>query len=127
MDVIDGFVLDLDGTVYLGEDALPGAVEAIKFLADNNKRVLFVTNKPLYPRRGLCWKKLTRLGIPATPDDVITSGFVLAYYLKKMFPELSYYVIGEDNLKNELLEQSLNVLPELLDQDPKTSDRYIEY
>ncbi len=117
-NVIDGFVLDLDGTVYLGEDALPGAVEAIKFLTDNNKSVLYVTNKPLYPREVYA-EKLTRLGIPAIPDDVITSGFVLGYYLKMTFPDLSYYVIGEDNLKNELLEQGLTVLPELLDQDPR--------
>ena len=42
---IDGFVFDLDGTVYLGESALPGAIKGIKELRHRGKRILFVSNK----------------------------------------------------------------------------------
>jgi len=118
MGDINGFIFDLDGTVYLGDEAIPGAVEAVNLLLENDKRILYVTNKPLYPREVYA-QKLSRLGIPATTDDVITSGFVLSYYLKKTFPDLSYYVVGEDNVKKEMLKQGLTVLPELMDQDPK--------
>lgn len=115
---INGFVFDLDGTVYLGEAALPGAVETIAELRRRGSRVLFVSNKPLDPRQTYA-DKLTRLGIPATADDVITSAYVLARYLALHEPELRYYVVGEANLVAELEGQGLHVLGELMDQDPQ--------
>lgn len=114
----DGFVFDLDGTVYLGEAALPGSVEGIAELRRRGKRVLFVSNKPLEPRTKYA-AKLTRLGIPTPPDDVITSGFVMGHHLAHHQPELRYYVIGEENLRAELRAHGLTVLDELDAQDPK--------
>jgi arabinose operon protein AraL len=114
---VDGFVLDLDGTVYLGEHALPGAVETIGSLRAQGKRVLFVSNKPLQPRTAYA-EKLTRLGIPTGTDDVITSGYVLAYHLAKHHPDLRLYVIGEKALRDELRAHGLKVLDEFADQDP---------
>ncbi len=114
---VDGFVFDLDGTVYLGNAALPGAVEAIATLRARGKRVLFVSNKPLEPREAYA-AKLTRLGIPTPPDDVITSGFVLGHHLAHSEPHLRLYVIGEEALRDELRGHGLTVLPEYADQDP---------
>lgn len=115
---VDGFVFDLDGTVYLGEAALPGAVEAITELRRRGKRTLFVSNKPLQPRAAYA-QKLTRLGIPTQPDEVITSAFVLGHHLAGNWPHLKLYVIGEERLRAELRGYGLNVLDELADQDPK--------
>ena len=114
---IDGFVFDLDGTVYLGDAALPRAVEAIATLRARGKRVLFVSNKPLEPREAYA-AKLTRLGIPTPPDNVITSGFVLGHHLAHTEPHLRLYVIGEEALRTELRGHGLTVLPEYADQDP---------
>lgn len=111
-----GFVFDLDGTLFLGEAALPGAPELLAALRRQGRRVLFVTNKPLYPREAYA-AKLTRLGMPAEPDDVVTSGYVLGYTLRREHPDLAYYVIGEANLKAELRGHGLHVVDELLDQD----------
>ena len=116
MLAIDGFVFDLDGTVYLGDAALPGSVEGIAELRRRGKRALFVSNKPLEPRDAYA-AKLTRLGIPATPDDVITSGYVLGHHLAHAMPDLRLYVIGEENLRTELRGHGLTVVDELLDQD----------
>ena len=80
-DSIDGFVFDLDGTLYLGESVLPGVVELMAALRDLSKSVLCVSNKPLSPREEYA-AKLTRLGIPTDPDQVITSGFVLGHHLE---------------------------------------------
>lgn len=115
---IDGFVFDLDGTVYLGEAAIPGSVEGIAELRRRNKRVLFVSNKPLEPREKYA-AKLTRIGIPTDPDDVITSAYVLGHHLAHHHPELALYVIGEESLRNELRGHGLHVLDELVGQDPK--------
>jgi arabinose operon protein AraL len=113
---VDGFIFDLDGTVYLGEAALPGAVESIATLRRMGKRVLFVSNKPLEPRETYA-TKLRNLGIPAQPEDVITSGFVLGYHLAQMYPKFIYYLIGEQNLLNELRGHGLNIVSEFLEQD----------
>ncbi len=115
---VDGFVFDLDGTVYLGDAALPGSVEGIRELRARGKRVLFVSNKPLEPREVYA-AKLTRLGIPTPPEDVITSAYVLGHHLARHQPDLRYYVVGEENLRNELRGHGLTILDEVADQDPK--------
>jgi arabinose operon protein AraL len=115
---IDGFVFDLDGTVYLGEAALPGAVDGITELRRRNKRMVFVSNKPLEPRQVYA-DKLRRLGIPTHPDAVITSALVLGHYLARTAPDLRLYVVGEPNLVTELRSHGLTVVDEQMDQDPK--------
>ncbi|MBK8047570.1 MAG: HAD-IIA family hydrolase [Anaerolineales bacterium] len=114
---VDGFVFDLDGTVYLGEAALPGSVDAITELRRRGKQVLFVSNKPLSPRETYA-TKLTRLGIPTPPDAVITSGYVLGHHLAQTEPHLRYYLIGEENLRKELRSHVLTIIDELNEQDP---------
>jgi phosphoglycolate/pyridoxal phosphate phosphatase family enzyme len=115
---IDGSIFDLDGTVYLGDHALPGAVEALLVLRRRSKRIVLVSNKPLQPRSEYV-AKLDRLGIQANPEEVITSGFVLGHYLAKLEPQLRLYVIGEQSLRDELRGHGLTVLDEFLDQDPR--------
>ena len=115
---IDGFVFDLDGTVYLGEHALPTAVETISELRRRGKRTLFVSNKPLEPAQSYA-SKLTRLGIPTTEDDINTSAFVLGYHLARTEPGLRLYVVGEANLVKELRGYGLTVVEEFMDQDSK--------
>lgn len=118
MRAIDGFVFDLDGTVYLGEAALPGSVECIQELRQRGKRIAFITNKPLEPRRAYA-DKLTKLGVPTSPEEIITSAFVLGHKLAQSYPALRYYVVGEENLRDELRSHGLSVVQELADQDPK--------
>ena len=109
MHPVDGFVFDLDGTVYLGDAALPGSVEGIAELRRRGKQVLFVSNKPLEPRQNYA-AKLTRLGIPTPPDEVITSAYVLGHHLAQHEPGLTLYVIGEPSLRQELRAHGLQVL-----------------
>ncbi len=106
---IDGFIFDLDGTLYVGDALLPGAAATLAELRRRNKRVLFVSNKPV-DGRAVYAAKLTRLGIPATEADVITSAFVLAHHLAQHAPELRYFVIGEANFVSELRSHGLIVV-----------------
>jgi len=76
-----GWLLDLDGTVYLGEQLIPGAAVAIAALREAGRRVAFLSNKPLQTRDDYA-AKLSRLGVPATADDVINSSLVLARHLR---------------------------------------------
>jgi NagD protein len=95
------FILDLDGTVYLGEQLLPGAGEAIAQLRAAGRRICFLSNKPIQGRADYA-AKLTRLGVPATVDDVINSSYVLARYLAREAPGARCFVIGEPPLVAEL-------------------------
>jgi NagD protein len=113
---IDGIIFDLDGTIYLGESALPGAVETTAELRRRGKRLLFVSNKPLENRQTYA-KKLTGMGIPTNPEEVITSAYVLGDYLARTYPELQLYVIGEENLRSELRQYGLHLVDEYSDQD----------
>lgn len=108
---LDGFIFDLDGTLYVGDALLPGAAATLAELRRRDKRVLFVSNKPVDSRATYA-AKLTRLGIPAAEDDVITSAFVLAHYLAHHAPDLRYYVIGETNFLAELRSHGLTVVNE---------------
>ncbi len=105
---IAGLILDLDGTVYLGERALPGAQETIAALRERGLGVVFISNKPLQP--GCAYAaKLTRLGIPATADDVITSGRVLSAHLARIAPGARVFVIGEAPLLEEMKQAGLHL------------------
>jgi arabinose operon protein AraL len=115
---VDGFIFDLDGTIYLGESALPGAVKCICELRQRGKKLIFVSNKPLAPRSAYA-AKLTRLGIPTQEDEIITSAVVLARHLASALPTLRLYVVGEKYLVEELRAHGLTVVEELLDQDPQ--------
>jgi NagD protein len=75
-----GYVLDLDGTVYLDDHPIPGVPEAIAALRDAGSRVVFLTNKPL-ERPATYALNLSRMGIPAGPADVVSSIDALGTYL----------------------------------------------
>jgi arabinose operon protein AraL len=115
---IDGFIFDLDGTIYLGEALLPGAAATIAALRAQGKRVLFISNKPLDSRQ-IYADKLTRLGIPTQESEVLTSAYVLARYLSQHTPDLRYYVIGEESFCVELRRQGVQIAGELDGQDAK--------
>jgi arabinose operon protein AraL len=115
---IEGFIFDLDGTVYLGETALPSAVETIAELRRRSKRIVFVSNKPLAARADYA-AKLTGLGIPTRENEVITSAYVLARHLADTLPHLRLYVVGEPYLIDELRSHKLKVVGDFADQDSK--------
>jgi phosphoglycolate/pyridoxal phosphate phosphatase family enzyme len=97
----EGFILDLDGTVYLGERLLPGARAAVAALRAAGRRVCFLSNKPIASREEYA-AKLTRLGVPAEVDEVINSSYVLARHLAGETPGARCFVIGEPPLVAEL-------------------------
>jgi arabinose operon protein AraL len=103
-----GYVFDLDGTIYLGERAVPGAPETVRCLREAGCRVTFVSNKPLQPRERYA-EKLTRLGIPTDPADVLTSAHVLGRWLAAQAPGARVFVVGEPPLLAELAAFGLHI------------------
>jgi arabinose operon protein AraL len=103
-----GWLFDLDGTVYRGEALVPGADETIAALRADGRRVAFLSNKPLETRDDYA-RKLTRLGVPAAPDDVVNSSLVLARHLAALDAGAPIFVIGEPPLLAELRAHGFEV------------------
>jgi arabinose operon protein AraL len=103
-----GWLFDLDGTVYVGEHLVPGAAELIAGLRADGRRVAFLSNKPLETRADYA-RKLTRLGVPAEPDDVINSSLVLARHLRTLDPGAPVFVIGEAPMRAEMQAHGFEV------------------
>ena len=79
--MIEGFLFDLDGTIYLSNRLIPGADEVIERIRRSGKKLVFLSNNPTRTRE-LYVEKLTALGIPASVDDVINSSYVMAQYVR---------------------------------------------
>jgi len=107
----DGYIFDLDGTIYLGEALIPGADAAIARLRAAGARCVFLSNKPLQTRADYA-AKLNRLGIPAAAEDVINSSLVLARHLARTAPGARVFVIGEEPLRRELAAAGLEICEE---------------
>lgn len=94
--LFEGYVFDLDGTVYLGDELLPGAKETLAELG-RRARILYLTNKPLQLPEDYA-EKLTGLGVPTSPSEVVSSTDALLLYLKRHAPEARLFVVGEEPL-----------------------------
>jgi NagD protein len=123
-----GFIFDLDGTVYRGDSLIPGADRVIRLLREKGKKVVFLSNKPLQTREDYT-SKLTRLGIPTQPDEVINSTFVMTNYLKKIAPEGRLFVVGETPFIEELEKAGFKITdePREIDYVVVAFDRTFDY
>ena len=123
-----GFIFDMDGTVYLSDRAIPGAVRTIATLRERGFKVIFISNKPLEPGSAYA-AKLTRLGIPTEPREVITSGHVLSQHLSQIAPGARVFVIGEPPLLEEVRQAGLQLTgePAQVDFVVAAFDRTFDY
>ncbi len=96
-----GYIFDLDGTVYLGDALLPTAGETLKELQTRNLRTIFISNNPTHAREEYA-AKLTRLGVPTSIEDILTSSLVMVDFLKRRMPGARLFVVGEEPLCTEL-------------------------
>lgn len=106
----DAYVFDLDGTVYLGGQLLPGAGETLATLRAQGKRTLFLSNNPTHTRAEYA-RRLSALGVETPPEDIVTSGVVMADFLRReLAPGARLFVIGERALMETLLEADFELV-----------------
>jgi NagD protein len=103
-----GWLFDLDGTIYVGDRLVPGAADAIAALRADGRRLCFLSNKPIETREAYA-RKLTRLGIPTEPEEVINSSIVLARHLRGLDPGAPVFVIGEPPMLAEMRAHGFEV------------------
>ncbi|MCL4539691.1 MAG: TIGR01458 family HAD-type hydrolase [Bacteroidetes bacterium] len=96
---IKGWLVDLDGTLYLGDTILPGAIEFIGKLEEQKRRFRFVSNTTIYSRRQIA-EKLTRLGMNASEQQIFTAPSAAAELLRT-FGGVKCYLVVADALREE--------------------------
>jgi NagD protein len=97
----DAYIFDLDGTVYLGDALLPNAHHAITTIRAAGKCTVFLSNNPTHTRHEYS-RKLTRLGLPTPPEDIINSSVVMVDFLQHTMPQAQLFVCGEQPLIDDL-------------------------
>lgn len=105
---IKGFMCDMDGVIYHGNKILPGVVEFVNWLQEENKEFLFLTNNSNYTPREL-QQKLARMGLDVSEDHFYTSALATATFLKDQAPDCSVYAIGEAGLFNALYDKGITM------------------
>lgn len=111
--VFKGYAMDLDGTVYLGDELLDGAEATVAALR-SFARVVFVTNKPL-ETAGSYAEKLTKLGIPTTDRDVVTPLDSLVHYLDERHRGATLLTVAEELVDQVLRNAGYDVTVDPLD------------
>jgi HAD superfamily hydrolase (TIGR01457 family) len=108
------FLLDMDGTFYLGERLLEGALEFIEVLRQVGCEFLFLTNNSSKDSQQYV-EKLTRLGLPVSRDKILTSGEATAMHIQAQKPGARVYVVGTSALENEFRQAGFALTDEAPD------------
>jgi HAD superfamily hydrolase (TIGR01450 family) len=104
----EGYVFDLDGTIYLGDELLPGAQRLILKLRELGKKVIFLSNNPTKDPR-MYADKLTGLGIPTPEDEVVNTVVTMTRWLLQNHPAATVFPIAEEPLRRSLREAGIRM------------------
>jgi HAD superfamily hydrolase (TIGR01450 family) len=106
----DHFLLDLDGCLWLGDEPIPGAADAIVALREAGKSVLFLTNDVRNPPEGFV-RKLWRLGFQASLEEILSVGAALQFALAEWRTGRgTAYVVGSQALVDHVADAGLRVV-----------------
>jgi len=95
------FLLDMDGTLYLGDEVFNGAIDFIHTLADTGRNYIYLTNNS--SRAGVDYvTRLRKLGFPCEMENVFTSGMATGLYLNDNYKDKKIYPVGTRAFMREL-------------------------
>lgn len=105
----EALLFDLDGTLYRGNEPIPGAGQLISDLQRKGIPCLYVTNNSTRTALEVT-EHLHVMGIPAEERMVVTSAQAAAYYIQENHPRARTFVIGEKGLHEALLDQGIHII-----------------
>ncbi len=105
----DNVLLDLDGCVWVGDDALDGAADAVAALREAGKGIAFVTNDVRHAPDQFV-RKLWRLGFQASLDEVVSCGAAVQFVLAERADGGAAFVIGSQALVDHVAEAGLRIV-----------------
>ena len=124
----EGYIFDLDGTIYLGDELLPGAKRLILKLRELGKKVVFLSNNPTKDPEQYS-EKLTKLGLPTPQEETVNTVVTMTQWLVQNHPEATVFPICEEPLKKALGEAGIRMSedPEEIDIVIASYDRTFDY
>ena len=126
LDGVQCFALDMDGTIYLGEKWIDGAVEFLHRIEETGRDYVFVTNNS--SRNAAVYvEKLHRMGLEAGEDKIVTSGQATVFYLKKHFPDAKVFLLGNAMLREEFAQSGIRLEEEHPDVVVTAFDTSLDY
>jgi HAD superfamily hydrolase (TIGR01450 family) len=124
----DGYIFDLDGTVYLGDALLPGAADVVAAVRARGRRAVFLSNNPTRDPQ-MYADRLSALGIPTPVTDVVNPVVTVPRWLRAHHPDAGVFVIGEEPLTRALAGAGMRLTerPEEIDVVVASFDRTFDY
>ena len=120
------FVLDMDGTVYLGNNLIEGSLDFIHKVKETGRSFIFFTNNasrvPSFYK-----EKLAKMGLEVEESDVVTAGDVTAEFLKTYYPGKRVYLNGTPLLENSFKEKGINLVDDEPDVAVQSFDTTLPY
>ena len=107
-EFFDAYLFDLDGTIYLGSELLPGAKHLIETLRARGAKTVFLSNNPTRDPE-MYITKLTKLGIPVTREEIINTVVTTVLWIKQNHPDAVVFPIAEEPLVNALREAGIKI------------------
>ncbi|WP_067725724.1 TIGR01457 family HAD-type hydrolase [Oceanobacillus damuensis] len=126
MKKYEGYLIDLDGTMYRGTESIEGAAEFVDELFTHGIPYLFVTNNSSKKQEDVS-NKLNSMGIKSTPEQVVTTSVATANYIRSKKEGARCFVIGEEGLHHALAASGLTITEESIDFVVMGIDRQVTY
>ena len=120
------FLLDMDGTFYLGDRLIDGSLDFLAALERTGRTARFLTNNSS-KSASVYERKLARMGVDALYRDVITYGHAAAHYCLEHFPGKRCYLLGNPMLREELLSMGMTLTEEDADYVLVAFDTTLDY
>ncbi len=123
---IQCFALDMDGTIYLGEQWIEGAREFLAGIEASGRSYVFLTNNSS-KTASVYVDKLHRMGLEVEEEKIITSGQATIYYLQQHFPGQRVFLLGNPMLREEFLQAGILLEEERPDVVVTAFDTSLDY
>lgn len=108
------FILDLDGTVYLGEKILEGSIKFLEELEKNHIAFKFFTNNSSKNAK-VYINRIKKMGYNLSDDKMLISNYVIINYIKENMPNKRVFVLGTEYLKDDFRQANINVVTDNAD------------
>lgn len=124
----EGYIFDLDGTIYLGDELLPGAERLVYKLRELEKKAVFLSNNPTKDPE-MYAEKLTEMGLETPASEIVNTVVTMTQWLLQNHPDATVFPISEEPLKNSLREADIRISedPSEIDIVIASYDRGFEY
>lgn len=120
------FALDMDGTIYLGEQWIEGAQDFLHKIEESGRDYVFLTNNSS-KNASVYVEKLHRMGLDVEEEKIITSGQATIYYLQQHFPGKKVFLLGNPLLQEEFRQAGILLEEEHPDVVVTAFDTSLDY